>query len=67
MPGLLGWKQNIEEPEKKSNYQLGLIVAMSAFSMVSLFASHGIGHQLNVVGIGHRGNKLHIGASRQQI
>lgn len=54
LPGLLGSKIDAQDLERRLSCQLGVIDAMSACSRgVPLGASHGIGHQLGPVGVGH--------------
>ncbi|KAH8201316.1 hypothetical protein TruAng_004484 [Truncatella angustata] len=54
IPGLLGCKNDKGDLKKRLDCQLGVIDAMSACSRgVPLGASHGIGHQLGPVGVGH--------------
>ncbi|KAM0811283.1 putative Fe-containing alcohol dehydrogenase [Seiridium cardinale] len=54
VPGLLGSKTDGRDLGKRLQCQLGVIDAMSACSRgVPLGASHGIGHQLGPVGVGH--------------
>ncbi|KAF3019011.1 hypothetical protein E8E14_013106 [Neopestalotiopsis sp. 37M] len=54
IPGLLACKRDKEDTSKRLECQLGVVEAMSACSRgVPLGASHGIGHQLGPVGVGH--------------
>ncbi|ETS75507.1 hypothetical protein PFICI_12451 [Pestalotiopsis fici W106-1] len=54
IPGLLGCRRDKVNTAKRLECQLGVIDAMSACSRgVPLGASHGIGHQLGPVGVGH--------------
>jgi alcohol dehydrogenase class IV len=54
VPGLLASKESKQDLEARHKCQLGVIDAMAAVkSGVDLGASHGIGHQLGPLGVGH--------------
>ncbi|KAI9934165.1 hypothetical protein AWENTII_008561 [Aspergillus wentii] len=55
VPGLLKTKQDREDREARLQCQLGSVDAMAACTSgsVELGASHGIGHQLGPLGVGH--------------
>lgn len=54
VPGLLRCKKDNQDLEARHMCQLGVIKAMTAVrSGVELGASHGIGHQLGPLGVGH--------------
>lgn len=55
VPGLLRCKKNNQDLEARLNCQMGAIEAMKAGSLhgVAMGASHGIGHQLGPLGVGH--------------
>ncbi|MCJ1404045.1 hypothetical protein MMC11_007269 [Xylographa trunciseda] len=54
VPGLLRSKLDGEDVEARHNCQLGVIEAMRTVRLgVPLGASHGIGHQLGPLGVGH--------------
>ena len=54
VPGLLRCKHDVDDIEARHQCQLGVIEAMKAVGLgVPLGASHGIGHQLGPLGVGH--------------
>ncbi|MCJ1388778.1 hypothetical protein MMC18_001628 [Xylographa bjoerkii] len=54
VPGLLRCKHDVEDVEARHQCQLGVIESMKAVGLgVPLGASHGIGHQLGPLGVGH--------------
>ena len=55
VPGLLKCKQNAQDLEARFSCQMGVIEAMKAGSLhgIPMGASHGIGHQLGPLGVGH--------------
>ncbi|KAK3317053.1 alcohol dehydrogenase [Apodospora peruviana] len=54
LPNLLATKQNPEDLEARRSEMLGVIEAIRGFkSGVQMGASHGIGHQLGPMGVGH--------------
>lgn len=55
VPGLLKSKKDPADLEARLNCQMGVIEAMKAGSLhgVAMGASHGIGHQLGPMGVGH--------------
>ena len=55
VPGLLKCKKDVQDLDARFNCQLGVIEAMKAGSLygVPMGASHGIGHQLGPMGVGH--------------
>jgi alcohol dehydrogenase class IV len=55
VPGLLKCKKSVQDLDARFSCQLGVIEAMKAGSLygVPMGASHGIGHQLGPMGVGH--------------
>ncbi|KAK2763872.1 hypothetical protein FQN54_009490 [Arachnomyces sp. PD_36] len=53
VPGLLNTKRDRTNLDARHSCQMGAIDAMTSIGSVELGASHGIGHQLGPLGVGH--------------